>query len=411
MRKNIVIFSHTVHSFLIDEVRYASENFERVYVIMPHHEEIEGEFAQHDNVIGKYYDKQSLKGLFLKGIGSVLSDGLGEELRGAYHQAVLNKKYMKDLVHYWGLYFRFRQFMQEETDFSQATQDDWVFLSAWYAGTAFAMGKFAMDYPGVHVVSMAHSFEVDPLKTDNIRALYRQYYHNRLDRVSFISHNVRDIFLKEVAQPLGLRTDNVEVTYLGTKKRLPEAFNPIQSSEAIRIVSCSHMVPIKRLDLLFEALDHMTDRPIAWTHIGTGDEMETLKAMVTQRKHRDLYVDLRGQMTNREIHELYATKPFDMLINVSKSEGIPVSIMEAIAYGIPVIATNVGGNAEIASKPFGFVLPANPTLAEIIEAIEFVKADVSSQEYFRQQGYQRFAEAFNADQLRPAFYQSLAQGQ
>lgn len=409
MRHNIVIFSHTVHSFLIDEVRYASENFDQVYVIMPRHDEIEGELTQYSNVTGKFYNKQELKGLFMKGLLKVVSNDLTKELRSAYREAVLNKKYMKDLVHYWGLYFLFDQFMTQETEFSEDTQDDWVFLSAWYAGTAFAMGKFAMAYPEVHVVSMAHSFEVDPLKTDNIRALYRDVYHDRLDRVSFISHNVRDIFIDEVAQPLGLRTDNVEVTYLGTKKRLVEAFNPVEPSEVIRIVTCSHMVPIKRLDLLLQALNRMQETPIAWTHIGTGEEMDRLQELVAQKQHEDLYVDFKGQMTNREIHEMYATTPFDMLINVSKSEGIPVSIMEAIAYGIPVIATNVGGNAEIASKPFGFVLPANPSLGEIIEAIEFVKADVSPQEYFRQQGYERFVEAFDADKLRPAFYRDLAQ--
>lgn len=409
MRNNIVIFSHTVHSFLIDEVRYASENFNQVYVIMPHHGEIERELAQYTNVTGKFYDKQCLKDLFMKGLFSVVSDGLMAELKSAHRESVMNKKYVKDFVHYWGLYFLFEQFINNETDFDADQQDDWVFLSAWYAGTAFAMGKFAMDYPGIHVVSLAHSFEVDPLKTDNIRALYRGIYHDRLDKVSFISHNVRDIFLEEVARPLGLRTDNVEVTYLGTKKRFPDVFNPIQESQAIRIVTCSHMVPIKRLDLLFEALDRMVETPIAWTHIGTGDEMGRLQAMVANKQHENLYVDFRGQMTNRSIHELYATRPFDMLINVSKSEGIPVSIMEAIAYGIPVIATNVGGNAEIAFKPFGFVLPANPTFAEIIEAIEFVKSDISPQEYFRTQGYQHYVEAFDADKLRPSFYQGLAQ--
>ncbi len=40
----------------------------------------------------------------------------------------------------------------------------------------------------------------------------------------------------------------------------------------------------------------------------------------------------------------------DLFINASITEGTPVSIMEAISCGIPIIATDVGGNPEIVSE-------------------------------------------------------------
>ncbi|NCO54621.1 MAG: glycosyltransferase, partial [Bacteroidetes bacterium] len=46
----------------------------------------------------------------------------------------------------------------------------------------------------------------------------------------------------------------------------------------------------------------------------------------------------------------------DLFINVSESEGIPVSIMEALSAGIPVIATNVGGTNEIVNNDVGFLI-------------------------------------------------------
>ena len=46
-----------------------------------------------------------------------------------------------------------------------------------------------------------------------------------------------------------------------------------------------------------------------------------------------------------------------MFINCSESEGIPVSIMEALSFGIPVIATNVGGTSEVVIDGYnGFLL-------------------------------------------------------
>ena len=44
-------------------------------------------------------------------------------------------------------------------------------------------------------------------------------------------------------------------------------------------------------------------------------------------------------------------------MNVSLNEGLPVSIMEAISFGIPVIATDVGGTSEIVRDGFnGYLL-------------------------------------------------------
>ena len=40
----------------------------------------------------------------------------------------------------------------------------------------------------------------------------------------------------------------------------------------------------------------------------------------------------------------------DLFINTSSSEGVPVSIMEALSVGIPIIATDVGGTKEIVTK-------------------------------------------------------------
>ena len=49
----------------------------------------------------------------------------------------------------------------------------------------------------------------------------------------------------------------------------------------------------------------------------------------------------------------------DLFLNTSKYEGIPISIMEAIAYQIPCIATHVGGVPEIINNDNGYLLPIN----------------------------------------------------
>ena len=62
----------------------------------------------------------------------------------------------------------------------------------------------------------------------------------------------------------------------------------------------------------------------------------------------------------------------DVFVNVSSTEGTPVSIMEAVSCGIPVLATAVGGNVEIVQERNGYLLSENPTPDEIADALLIV---------------------------------------
>ena len=79
-----------------------------------------------------------------------------------------------------------------------------------------------------------------------------------------------------------------------------------------------------------------------------------------------------GYVPNVEIMQFMEESNVDVFINLSTSEGVPVSIMEAQSYGIPVIATNVGGTGEIIDKDNGILLSPCPTLENVVSALEKV---------------------------------------
>ena len=70
------------------------------------------------------------------------------------------------------------------------------------------------------------------------------------------------------------------------------------------------------------------DRPIQWTHIGGGKGFNALQQQL-QQLPANLTVHLTGAITNREVIGHYLHHPVDIFVNVSASEGLPVSIMEA----------------------------------------------------------------------------------
>ncbi len=77
---------------------------------------------------------------------------------------------------------------------------------------------------------------------------------------------------------------------------------------------------------------------------------------------------LCGRVDNSEILKYYGENRIDCFAHVSSAEGLPVSIMEAESAGIPIVATNVGGTAEMIDGN-GVLLPADPSADEIASAI------------------------------------------
>jgi glycosyltransferase involved in cell wall biosynthesis len=123
------------------------------------------------------------------------------------------------------------------------------------------------------------------------------------------------------------------------------------------IVSCSSVIEVKRVDLLLDAMrsfpGHLgADRPVRWVHFGDGPLLPELRDAARELPD-GLEVEFRGQTENAELLEFYRATRVDAFVNTSASEGIPVSIMEAIAHDIPVVATAVGGTPEIVGTELG----------------------------------------------------------
>ena len=83
--------------------------------------------------------------------------------------------------------------------------------------------------------------------------------------------------------------------------------------------------------------------------------------------------------------------------------------MEAASFGIPCIATNVGGTGEIISDgDNGILLSENPTEQEIAEAIRaFCWLDKEAYEKFRHAARERWDEKYNAEKNYREFVKEL----
>jgi len=78
-----------------------------------------------------------------------------------------------------------------------------------------------------------------------------------------------------------------------------------------------------------------------------------------------------GFVTNNEVLQYYKTTPIDVLINTSRYEGLPFSIIEAMSFGIPCIATSAGATNEIVNSMNGLLLPINFDASYVSEELSY----------------------------------------
>lgn len=149
--------------------------------------------------------------------------------------------------------------------------------------------------------------------------------------------------------------------------------------DPIRIVSCSTITDIKRVELIVEALSLIKDKEVVWDHYGDGPKRDTVETLAKKKLGPNVKFKFHGFLDNASLMKIYSEVPYHMFLNVSISEGIPVSIMEALSFGIPVIATDVGGTKEIVfDKRNGFLLPENFELKQLVENIIAIFQDTCS---------------------------------
>lgn len=162
--------------------------------------------------------------------------------------------------------------------------------------------------------------------------------------------------------------DKIETRRLGVgkgdlqiSKRQPHLF-----------VSCSTIRQLKRLDVIISALEILTKKgyDFKWVHIGDGPDAKKIEALAKEKLPPKSF-EFIGRLPNSEVRRWYHDHNPSLFLNTSESEGVPVSVMEAMANGIPVVASDVGGTAEIVKpKENGLLIGKQLDVKEVAEAIE-----------------------------------------
>lgn len=244
--------------------------------------------------------------------------------------------------------------------------DEIVIYSYWFHNFAYIGIKLKKRFKGkkpVKVISRAHRYDIYDY-SNNINYLpLRKFLLKNLNNVYPISSDGIEYLKSRYPE----YSRKVKLQRLGTNDH---GIKLIKKDSPLRIVSCSNLIPVKRVHLLIEALSLIDDIPVCWTHLGSGPLQQDLEKLAREKLKSNITAEFKGYMPNVKVLEFYKNTPVHLFINTSENEGVPVSIMEAISFGIPAIATDVGGNKEIIENNVnGYLLKKDFEAGELAELI------------------------------------------
>jgi len=172
------------------------------------------------------------------------------------------------------------------------------------------------------------------------------------------------------------------VKYLSSNRKIVRIPNGIEASKKkqnvkIRkkvkdIVFVGRLIYAKGVHDLINAFSMIDDKEIKLTIIGDGPYRNDLENLV-KRKGLGVRVVFLGEKKRDDVMKILPE--FDLFVNPSYSEGLPTSVLEAGLYGLPVIATDVGGTSDVIVNKKTGLLIKEKDVEGLTKAIEKMVCD------------------------------------
>lgn len=243
-----------------------------------------------------------------------------------------------------------------------------------HSSKAGMLGRMA--FPSEKIIYTVHGF-------DSIRLVYRKF----LPIERFMQKCCKAIVGVSKYDEKWLKyegiTRNVHFIYNGVnklEKEIPQL--PFMESKRKNILCIARLSPPKRTDLFLEVASLLPEYNFIW--IGNQH--------VVDEHPQNVY--FLGNIPNASVYNQIA----DLFILPSNYEGLPMVIIEAMSYGCPIVASNVGGISEIVQNgQNGYVV--NNDAKEFSEKIREILEDKEKHRIFSENSYHLFQEQLTVQKM------------
>lgn len=263
-----------------------------------------------------------------------------------------------------------------------------------------ALGVTAARLGGVKVIAAQRHLR---LSDRRIHDWGTRYIHKLANRVLVNAEGIRDYILKMGSVAPG----KIVVIHNGLdapadahtlrERRRAKLLAELGLGADVKIVgSVARLSPVKGHRYLLEAAANVmkADARVHLVLVGDGELRDEIKAQAER-----LGIGARTRLIGHREDSAQLAAAFDVAVLASLSEGLPNAVMEAMAAGVPVVATAVGGVPElIEDGETGFLVPpANP--GAMAERIEYALSNADLTGLIAMRGRRLVSERFGMERM------------
>lgn len=402
-------YQREIPPFMLTELHYAAKEFDRVVYITRELENDNSFLIQEKNVSVQEIKKTDRLISLLKLPFLFLRKEIRHEVMQAARHRSVPPKYVyhlgKELYCTQNLYHAAEPIVKSLIE----QKEDIVVQATWFDVSAYAASRIKEKYPQMKAVSFAHAFEINPKVSDFVGYSSDEYKLRLLEEIYFIANGMMGIYKEALPPWISYNSDKMHIRYLGSVRYFVPAAKKKDNKEIV-LCTCSSVVALKRLDIIINTLSLWnSNNSVHWIHLGGGPLMEQLRQLAEEKlgKKQNVTYEFTGKLENIEVHKFYRDHYIDLFLNVSESEGLPVSIMEAMSYGIPTMATDVGATREVVQKK-EMLLPKDITPEKLIRRIGWFHALPQSEQLaYRNECRAVWEKQFDAAKIATKYYKEL----
>lgn len=163
-----------------------------------------------------------------------------------------------------------------------------------------------------------------------------------------------------------------------------------------QILFIARLAELKGIADLIEAIEKISDQytNLKLSIIGDGPERKRFEALV-KKKELESIIEFKGYLSQSEVASHLSNS--DVLVLPSYAEGVPVTLMEALGSGVPVIATQVGGVSELVEDQINGIIIRPGDTNQLAEALKTLIYNPELRNLYGQKGKEKVLADFNSE--------------
>lgn len=189
--------------------------------------------------------------------------------------------------------------------------------------------------------------------------------------------------------------EKIEVLYNSVE--VPQNIQKENNSEIVTGLFLGRIGKRKGIYDLIEAIKQLKDEEIKLKIFVAGDGEVKNATEIIQREELSNYIEILGWIDSKKAKEYLRTVDFYIL--PSYNEGLPMSVLEAMSYSLPVITTDVGGIPEVICDNENGILIKPGNIEQLKISIKNIVIDEQLRSRIGKKAYETIDEKFNINNL------------